>query len=155
MMFSLPTHICVTRPQWVNFNGGGSHFLCGYNYITHAINLLLVRLLNTLKLRHNGRHFADDSFKCIFLNENVCISSKISLKLVAKGPVNNIPALVQLMAWSEPMMVSLLTFIFGSNWYTFWYPCLRHQGSGLNELLSSYSLSTKRYTEIVFFIFGW
>ena len=63
--------------------------------------------------------FADDSFKCIFFNENVSFSIKISLKFVPKGPINNIPALVQTIAWhrpgdkplSEPMMVSLLTHI--------------------------------------------
>ena len=33
-------------------------------------------------------------FKCIFLNENVLISIKISLKFVPKGRVNNIPVLV-------------------------------------------------------------
>ena len=33
-------------------------------------------------LRHIGRHFSDDIFKCIFLNENVWISIKISLKFV-------------------------------------------------------------------------
>ena len=52
----------------------------------------------------------------IFFNENVWISINISLKFVPKGPINNIPALVQIMAWrclddkplSEPMMVSLL-----------------------------------------------
>ena len=42
---------------------------------------------------------ADDIFKCIFLNENVWISIKISLKFVPKGLINNIPALVQIMAW--------------------------------------------------------
>ena len=42
----------------------------------------------------NGRHFPDDIFKCIFLNENVFISIKISLKFVPKGQINNIPALV-------------------------------------------------------------
>ena len=75
--------------------------------------------LNTLRPRQNGRHFADDVFKCIFLNEYVCILLKISLKFVAKGPINNIPSLVQVMAWrrsgdkplSEPMMVSLMTHI--------------------------------------------
>ena len=62
---------------------------------------------------------ADDIFKCIFLNENAWIPVKISLKFVPKGPINNIPALVQIMAWrrpgdkplSEPMRVSLLTHI--------------------------------------------
>ena len=74
---------------------------------------------NTLRPRRNGRHFPDDVFKCIFLNKNVWISLKIRLKLVPKVPINNIPALVKIMAWrrpgdkplSEPMMVSLLTHI--------------------------------------------
>ena len=91
MMVSLPTHICVTRPQWVN----------------------------TLRLRQNGRHFADDTLKPIFLNENIRILIKISLKLVPKVPVNNFSALVQIMAWrwpgdkplSEPMTACLLTHI--------------------------------------------
>ena len=67
----------------------------------------------------NGRHFADDIFKCIFLNENAWISLEISLKYVPKVQINNIAALVQIMAWrrpgnkplSEPMVVSLLTHI--------------------------------------------
>ena len=41
----------------------------------------------------NGRRFADDIFKCIFLKENIRIPIGISLKFVAKGPINNIPAL--------------------------------------------------------------
>ena len=63
------------------------------------------RYLKTLRPRKNGR---------IFLNENVSIAIKISLKFVPKGPINNILALVQIMAWrwsgdkplSEPMMTS-------------------------------------------------
>ena len=51
-------------------------------------------LLNTLRPRQNDCHFADDTFKCIFLNENVWISIAISLKFVPKGPVDNNPALV-------------------------------------------------------------
>ena len=43
--------------------------------------------------RRNGRHFADDIVKYIFLNENAWILIEISLKFVSKGPVNNIPAL--------------------------------------------------------------
>ena len=41
----------------------------------------------------HGFHFTDGIFKYILLNENVWISIKISLKLVPKGPFNNIPAL--------------------------------------------------------------
>ena len=74
---------------------------------------------NTLRPRQNGRHFADDDFKRIFLNENVWISIDISLKFISKGPIDNIPALVPIMAWrrsgdkplSEPMIVRLPTHI--------------------------------------------
>ena len=76
----------------------------------------------TVRPRQNGRHFPDDIFKCIFLNENVWISIKISLKFVPKGPINSIPSFIQIMAWrgpgnkssSEAMMVSLLTHIYAT-----------------------------------------
>ena len=78
--------------------------------------------VNTLTPRKNRRHFADDIFKCIFLNENVWFRIKISMKFVSMGLISNIPALVQIMAWrrpgdkplSEPMMVSLPTHIYAS-----------------------------------------
>ena len=100
-----------------------------YFYINHVLDYMLYHgctdstshfnSVNTLRPRQNGRHFADDIFKCIFLNENVWIPIKISMKFVPKGPINNIPALVQIMAWrrpgdkplSEPMMASLTTHI--------------------------------------------
>ena len=41
-------------------------------------------------------------FRWIFLNKNVSISIKISLKFVPMGLVNNILALVQIMAWRQP-----------------------------------------------------
>ena len=60
---------------------------------------------------------ADDIFKSIFFNENAWIAIKLSLKFATKDPINNIPALVQIMTWrrpgdkslSEPMMVRLPT----------------------------------------------
>ena len=48
----------------------------------------------TLKPRQNCRHFVDDILKCIFLNENVWISLKISLKF--KVRINNIAALARI-----------------------------------------------------------
>ena len=42
----------------------------------------------------NGRHFADDIFRCIFLNEKFCILIKIRLKFVPDGPINNNTTLV-------------------------------------------------------------
>ena len=44
------------------------------------------------------RHLAEDIFKCVFFNENVYISIKITLKFVPNDTINNIPALVQIMA---------------------------------------------------------
>ena len=90
---------------------------------------------NTFRPRQNGRHFADDFFKCIFRNENAWIPIKISLKFVPWNPIYNIPALVQILAWrrpgdkplSEPMMVNLTTHIYvtrpqwvNSNWASPW-----------------------------------
>ena len=39
------------------------------------------------------RYFADDIFKCIFLNNNACNSINISLKFVSKVQVNNISSI--------------------------------------------------------------
>ena len=76
-------------------------------------------VINTLRSKEIGSHFADDIFKRIFLNENISIPINISLKFVPRGSINNIPALFQIMAWrrpgdkplSEPTMVNLLTHI--------------------------------------------
>ena len=42
----------------------------------------------------NDRHFPDDIFRCILVNEKFCILIKISLEFVPKGPINNNPVLV-------------------------------------------------------------
>ena len=102
-VFSL---ICAWTNGWVNNQDVGD-FDVGF----------LRNVINTLRPRQDGRHLPDDTYKWIFLHENVWISIKISLKFVPNGPISNIPALVQIMAWrrpgdkplSEPMMVSLLT----------------------------------------------
>ena len=76
-------------------------------------------MFNTLKRRQYGRHFPDDILKFTLLNENISISLKIPLWFVPKGPINNIPSLVQIKAWhrpgdkplSEPNMVRVPTHI--------------------------------------------
>ena len=73
MLVSLPTHICVTRPQWVK----------------------------TLGLIKYGCHFTADIFKVIFLNKNCYILIKISMKFIPKCPSKNNPALIQIMAWHQ------------------------------------------------------
>ena len=66
--------------------------------------------------RLKWRYFADDIFKCIFLNENVWISIKISLKFVPMIRISNIPALVQIMAWRPPGDSHFWNYIIGVLW---------------------------------------
>ena len=74
---------------------------------------------NTLRPRQIAAISQTILSNAFLLNENFRISIKILLKCVPKGPINNIPALVQIMAWrrpgdkplSEPMMASLQTHI--------------------------------------------
>ena len=95
-----------------------SVFLFG-NSILFCVVHYKCDIFNTLRPGQNGRCFPDDIFKCIFLKDHVWIPIKMSLKIVPKGPINDIPALVQIMACRRPgaeplselMMVSLLTHI--------------------------------------------
>ena len=62
--------------------------------------------------------FADDISKCIFVNEKFCISIRISLRFVPKGPIDNKAALVQVMAWrrtgDKPFHEPMLTQFSGA-----------------------------------------
>ena len=101
-ILSVPTATGSIRPHMYDFSSG-----------TTPLFKLISIPVNTLGLRQNCRHFADDIFKCIFLNENLWISIKISQKFVSKFRIINIPVLIQIMAWrrpgdkplSEPMIV--------------------------------------------------
>ena len=115
-MNSLSSVRCFSRNflhAWIV--GVVQHFgFCGLTLLLDLFWIFEFQLhwINTLRSRQNCRHFADGIFKHIFLNENVWISIKISLKLVPKGPIDNVLALVQIMTWhcpgnkplSEPMM---------------------------------------------------
>ena len=56
---------------------------------------------------------ADNIFKRIFLNDKLWILIEISLKFVPKGPIDNNPALVYIMAWcrigDKPLYEPMLT----------------------------------------------
>ena len=109
------------QEQWFSFKKMCLKMLCAkchsfclcLNVLTHQVPF------NTLRPKQHGCHFPEDIFKHIFLNDNIWILIKISLKFIPKGPINNIPALVQIMAWhrpddkplSEPMMARLPSHI--------------------------------------------
>ena len=96
MMVRLLTHICVTRPQWVKRTKTGQ-------FLTH------------LPLDKVAAAFADDIFKRIFLNENIRIPIRLSLKLAPWCPIDNIPALREIMArhriGTKPLSGPMLTWL--------------------------------------------
>ena len=65
---------------------------------------------------------AHDIFKCMFLNENDRIPIQISLKFIPRSPIDNKPAVAQVMAWrrigDKPLSEPMLT------WFT--YANMRH-----------------------------
>ena len=114
------------------------HFIgiCGFivsnkkwdNPCTNATNYLCFRPIVYVCKHQNNSHkrltqkwtpFRRQCFQMHFLEWKCMNFAKISLKFVPKVPVNNIPALVHILAWrrsgdkplSELMMVSLLTQI--------------------------------------------
>ena len=64
---------------------------CTYMRICYNPNTPIV---NSSPPGQNGRHFADDIFRCIFVNEKFCIFIEISLKFIPKDSIINKPALV-------------------------------------------------------------
>ena len=97
----------MTSPWWHD------HMFTSYEQQSKTANARIsIIFFNSSSPGQNGRHFTDDIFKRIFLNQNVRIVIKISLKFVPKGPVNNIPALVHIMAWrlfgTKPLSESML-----------------------------------------------
>ena len=116
-----------------------------------------------MRSRQNGRHFADDIFKCTLLNECVWLAITTSLKFVPKGPINNTPALVQIKAWrrpgdkplSEPMMVSLPTHmcVTRPQWVkATWYVSVKPHKDNMhifNHITNHFRYSTPHYWKSV------
>ena len=73
----------------------------------------VVLIINSSPPGLNGCHFADDTLKCIFMNEKFFILIRISLKFVPEGLINSKSALVQVMAWrrtgNKPLPEPMLT----------------------------------------------
>ena len=84
---------------------------CNYLFLDDIILLTRVLLthwgrdemakgvIDTIRPKRDGQHFADDIFKCILLNENIWISLRISQKYVLKVRIDSISALFQTMTW--------------------------------------------------------
>ena len=64
-----------------------------YYHIFNPVSYVILPV-NSSPSGHNGRHFKEDIFICIFVNEKFYILIEISLKFVPKRPTDNNPALV-------------------------------------------------------------
>ena len=82
-------HVNEAKQQNCFDNVGRCYNAVQYNGVFHAAQPWPRDYLNSLRLRQNGRLFADDIFKGIFSNENVAIPIKTSLRFVPHGPINN------------------------------------------------------------------
>ena len=69
--------------------------MCGHEWLATGLHV------NSSTPGQNGRHFADDICKSIFVNEKFRILNKISLKYISKGLIYNKAALAQVMAWRQ------------------------------------------------------
>ena len=89
-------------PETSNFAANAQTTLLYNEFENYTFKIMITpprnQWVNTLRSRQNGCNFADNIFKGIFMNENVWILIKISLKFVPRCPIKNIPALVQKMA---------------------------------------------------------
>ena len=101
---NITTRVYLTSPRRCQL----SLWLAGYQFLISTWYTCVYAFIENANApsfkspRGHDRHFTDDIFRCIFMNENVWISIKISPMFVPKGPINNIPALVYTMAWCRP-----------------------------------------------------
>ena len=76
--------------------------------------------INALGPDQNGWNLADNIFKCICFDESYCILIQISLKIVLKGAIHIMSALIPVMAWhlpgDKPLPESMLTKISHAIW---------------------------------------
>ena len=88
---------------WITVFG---KYVFEYTFSKHKLNRFTLTWISpvnrSLHWDKMAAIFHTDNLKRIFLNENVWISISISLQFVPRGPINNIPALVQIMAWRRP-----------------------------------------------------
>ena len=102
-----------TLPSWKSELFSLKHMWHGLRLAEPALNLI------HLTPGQNGRHFTDDIFKCVSMNEKLCILIWISIKFVLKGLIDKKSPLAEVMAWCrsgdkplpQPMLTQFTTHI--------------------------------------------
>ena len=111
-LLSVMSYGIYLRPKEMRKMSVTTKFEKSFNPLSQLPMGKWVLLINTLRLRQNVRHFADDISKCISLNEHFLILNKIWLKCVPCGLIENKAALVQIMAWhrtgNKPLSEAML-----------------------------------------------
>ena len=108
--------------------------------------LITYSCVNSSLPGQNSRHFVNDNFRRIFVNEMFWILIEISVNLVRKGSIDNDHALVYIMAWrrkgDKPISESVVTRNIDAY--------MRHQGEmNLNTPVAS--MNVHRHTLIRLF----
>ena len=88
--------------HWHSWHEGMSDITLMLNFDTQHKQLLLVRFhesIVTLRQRQCDRQFSDDNTYIVNLTTVIFWFEFRCVPCVPKGPINNIPALVQIMAW--------------------------------------------------------
>ena len=101
-------------------------------FIDHIImaSYMVDPQLTHLPLDKMAAILADDIFICIFLNGNYRIQFQISLKYIPRSPIDNKPALVQVMAWRRIGLYMIQTYADLVSIRTFGNRCLSAIGGG-------------------------
>ena len=123
-------------------NGFGNGLVSSAHFLNQIISNCMtphgesrIQGVNTLRPRQHGRHFADDTFKCIFLNENVWMPIKFHWNLFLR---------VQLTIFHHWFRYWLGAVQATSHYLNQWWLVYRriYASLGLNELsLDTYPLS--------------
>ena len=77
------------RSLWRHSGWNATESYQPQGYETSVLHAILHADLTHLPTGQNIRDFADDIFRCIFVDETVCLKIKISLKLVPRVPIDN------------------------------------------------------------------
>ena len=131
----LCTHSYEVFSQYSNFHPRKHIRKYHVEYGSHCVRPSYINdfQLNTFSLWQNCCHFTNNIFKCIFVNENVWISLKMSLKFVPKFRINSIPALAQI--WIGTNQVT--SYYLNQWWLLFWGT---YVSLSLNELRKTKNL---------------
>ena len=98
------THIYIYAITWANDDAVHWHTHTHiYIYINASSGLSpesiqdkwlhVIIYFNSSPPGQNGHHFANNIFWCIYMNEKFCVLTKISLKFVPEGPIDNKPSI--------------------------------------------------------------